>query len=114
MVLEYSVGASKLTPVIIDFSKSCFLSQGKKYALKNKQIASYKEKHPEIAPDLEKDIVNNQLLLMFTFLQNFYFNIIFKECSGVGTSLQTTIVHESLSFHAAEHQKLIDIEKAFK
>ena len=73
MVLEYSIGANKLTQVIISFGKSCFLSQGKKYALKNKQIASYKEKHPEIAPDLEKDTVNNQLLLMFTLLLEFLF-----------------------------------------
>ena len=113
VVLGYSAGANELTPVIIDFGKSCFGSQGKKYTLNAKQIALYKEKHPQIAPDLREGYCKQSTASDVYSLARI-FNIIIKEYSGFGTILQTTIVHSSLSFHAAERPKLIDIEKAFK
>ena len=43
---------SQIRCVLIDFGKSCFISQGKRYRLSESSKPYYKEHHPQIAPDL--------------------------------------------------------------
>lgn len=38
--------------ILVDFGKSCFVSQGKKYRLSESSKQYYKKHHPQIAPDV--------------------------------------------------------------
>jgi hypothetical protein len=42
--------------VIIDLGKSCLVNNGKNYKLSNDMKLQYKQKHPQIAPDLRDGI----------------------------------------------------------
>ena len=42
----------QMKAIIIDFGKSCFDGNGKKYSLSHEDIKLYKVKHPQIATDL--------------------------------------------------------------
>ena len=47
--------AGNFNPVIIDFGKACFETDGKTYTLSSAETSIYKNHHPHIAPDVTDD-----------------------------------------------------------
>lgn len=50
IIMEYDT--KEFTPILIDFGKACSINNAKNYSLSSAAKEEYKQKHPQIAPDL--------------------------------------------------------------
>ena len=95
--------SGKLKPYIIDFSKACPVSKGKKYSLSEDEKLVYKGDHPQVAPDLRDGLVQQTMSTDIYSLGR-----ILKRCNSVvirSMQLASTI-RPILSYHSQDRPSI--------